>query len=47
MNEYHEIHEIEEKMRSHTHNHRTKRKDEQIEMQEVEDDAVNHTSSEK
>ena len=45
MNKYHETHKIEEMMLSHTQDHMTKRKNERIEMQEVDDDAFNHTSS--
>ena len=45
MNEYHEIHEIEEVTLSHTQHHMTRKKNERIEMQEVADDAVNHTAS--
>ena len=47
MNKYHEVHEIVEVMLSYTQHHMIKMKNEQTEKREVEDDAVNHTSSQK
>ena len=44
MNEYHEIHEIEEVMLSYTKYHMTKKEDERTGMRQVEDNGVNHTS---
>ena len=47
MNKYHEVHEIVEVMLPYTQNHMIKMKNEQTEKREVEDDAVNRTSSQK
>ena len=47
MNEYHEVHEIEEVMLSNREHHMTKMKNERAEIQEIENDAVKHTSSQK